>query len=94
MPIIAAVLGELNMPDPMPTISIHRPVSQYAVSTCSVVMAARPTALTSMPIAASARDPRLSAQMPANGDEMSIPTASGASLMPAVIGSSPWAPWK
>ena len=47
-----------------------------------------------MPSAASVREPRLSAQMPASGEEMSIPTASGASLMPAVIGSSPWAPWK
>ena len=94
MPIIAAVLGELNMPDPTPTTSSHRPLSQYGVSTASVVIAASPTALTSMPIAASAREPRRSAQMPASGEEISIPIASGASLMPAVIGSSPLTPWK
>ena len=35
------------------------------------------------------REPRRSAQMPASGEAISMPIASGASLMPAVIGSSP-----
>src|SRR3954452_4305579 len=94
VPLIPAVLGQLNIPKPTPTTNIHRPVSQYAVSTCSVVISASPAAETSMPSAASVREPRRSAHMPANGEETSIPTASGASLMPAVIGSSPCAPWK
>ena len=47
-----------------------------------------------MPAAASVREPWRSAHMPASGEEISIPIASGASLMPAVIGSSPCAPWK
>ena len=51
-------------------------------------------ALTSIPRHASARDPWRSAQMPASGEEISIPIAIGASLIPAVIGSSPCAPWK
>ena len=81
------------MPDPIPTIVSHRHPSQYGVWTSSVVIAARPTALTSIPPADSARDPCRSAHIPANGDATSIPNAKGASLMPAVIGSSPCAPW-
>ena len=57
-------------------------------------MPASAPALTSIPTAASAREPCRSAQIPASGEEISIPIAIGASLMPAVIGSSPWAPWK
>ena len=93
-PIIAAVLGELNMPEPMPTSSSHRLLCQYGESTPSVVIAASPTADTTMPRAASVREPWRSAQMPASGEAISIPIAIGASLIPAVIGSSPWTPWK
>ena len=50
--------------------------------------------MTSIPAAASVREPRRSAQIPASGEEISIPIAIGVSLIPAVIGSSPWAPWK
>ena len=57
-------------------------------------MPASAAALTSIPSAASAREPWRSAQMPASGEEISMPIAIGASLSPAVIGSSPWAPWK
>ena len=57
-------------------------------------MPASAPALTSIPSAASAREPWRSAQMPASGEEISMPIAIGASLSPAVIGSSPWAPWK
>ena len=92
-PIIAAVFGELNMPEPIPTIVSQRHPSQYGVWTASVVIDARPAALTSMPPAASARDPWRSAHSPANGDATSIPSAKGASFTPAVIGSSPCAPW-
>ena len=56
-------------------------------------MAASAMAETSIPSAASVREPRRSAQMPASGEETSMPRAIGASLMPAVIGSSPCAPW-
>src|SRR4029077_18896540 len=44
VPIIAAVLGELNMPDPTPTMNIYAPLAMYAVSRCSVVISARPAA--------------------------------------------------
>ena len=57
-------------------------------------MPASAPALTSIPSAASAREPWRSAQMPASGEEISMPIAIGASLSPAVIGSSPCAPWK
>ena len=63
------------------------------MSACSVVISARPPALTSIPSAASVREPWRSAQMPASGEATSIPIAIGASLIPAVIGSSPCAPW-
>ena len=82
------------MPEAMPTISSHSELCQYGESTCSVVIAASPAPPSSMPAAASARDPWRSAQMPASGDAISMPSAIGASLMPAVIGSSPCAPWK
>ena len=49
--------------------------------------------MTSIPSAASVREPWRSAQIPASGEATSIPIAIGASLIPAVIGSSPWAPW-
>ena len=52
-------------------------------------MPASAAALTSIPSAASIREPRRSAQIPASGEETSIPIAIGVSLMPAVIGSSP-----
>src|SRR3954466_15676593 len=72
VPIIAAVLGELNMPEPMPTSASHSVLCQYGVSTSSVVIAARPMALTSMPSAASAREPWRSAQMPASGGARAV----------------------
>ena len=59
------------------------------VSRCRVVISARPRAVTNMPITAIIRDPRRSAQIPASGEEISIPTASGASLIPARIGELP-----
>jgi len=58
-----------------------------------VVIRARPTAETSIPAEARTREPWRSAQTPAIGEAISIPIAIGASLIPAVIGSSPWAPW-
>src|SRR5204863_281143 len=39
-------------------------------------------------------EPCRSACRPARGEAMSMPTASGISLIPAVIGELPWAPWK
>src|SRR5215831_492801 len=92
--IIAAVLGLLNMPDATPTMNSHNVDCQYGESTCSVVIPARPTAPRNMPQAASVREPRLSAHQPAIGDAISIPSAIGVILIPAVIGSSPCAPWK
>ena len=59
-----------------------------------MVINANPVAVTSIPSTAIDRDPRRSAQMPASGDESSIPSASGESLMPARIGELPWTPWK
>ena len=94
VPIIAAVFGLLNMPEPTPTMKSHSTLCQYGECGWSVVMRASAAALTSIPIAASAREPRRSAQMPASGDATSMPNAIGVSLSPAVIGSSPWAPWK
>jgi hypothetical protein len=94
VPIIAAVFGLLNIPEPTPTISSHRPLSQYGVCTCSVVIAARPAALTSMPSAASPREPCRSAYIPARGEAISMPSARGVSLMPAAMGELPCAPWK
>ena len=57
-------------------------------------MPASAKAQTSIPSAASMREPWRSAQIPARGEAMSIPIAIGESLIPAVIGSSPWTPWK
>jgi hypothetical protein len=57
-------------------------------------MPASAAAERSIPSAASARDPRRSAHEPASGDEINIPIAIGVILTPAVIGSSPCAPWK
>src|SRR3954454_2722702 len=86
VPIIAAVLGELNMPEPRPTMPSHSALSQNGESATKVPMPASPTAVTIMPSAASHRDPRRSAYTPANGELTSMPSAIGASLMPAVIG--------
>ena len=94
VPIMAAVLGLLNMPEPAPTISSQSPHSQYGVPTASVLMPARPAAVTSMPAQASARDPWRSAWIPASGEASSMPSASGVSFIPAAIGELPWAPWK
>jgi hypothetical protein len=93
-PIIAAVFGELNMPEPMPTSASHSMLCPYGLSTPSVVISASPAAETTMPIAASLREPWRSAQAPASGEAMSIPIASGASLTPASTGLSPLTPWK
>ena len=57
-------------------------------------MPASATALRSIPAQAIAREPLRSAQIPASGEEISIPIAIGASLIPARIGSSPLTPWK
>ena len=94
VPIMAAVFGELNIPDPTPTANSQTALCQYAVPGSSVVIPASATAETTMPIAASMRDPRRSAHTPATGEEISIPIAIGASLIPAVSGLSPCAPWK
>ena len=92
--IIAAVFGELNMPEPTPTIASQVPDSQNGVSTCSVVIPARPAALISIPATAMPREPWRSAHQPAIGEATSMPAASGMSLIPAVIGSSCCGPWK
>src|SRR4051812_12146547 len=92
VPIIAAVLGELNMPEPTPTMNSHTADQTYGVCTPSVVIPASATAPTTIPHAASAREPRLSAHIPASGEAISIPIAIGASSMPALIGSSPLTP--
>ena len=94
VPIIAAVFGELNMPEPIPTSSSQSELCQYGESTCSVVISASAIALTTIPSEASTREPWRSAHTPASGEETSMPSAIGVSLMPAVIGSSPCAPWK
>ena len=60
-PIIAAVLGLRNMPDPTPTIARVVALSANELFTPSAVISARPTAVTSMPAAASPREPCLSA---------------------------------
>src|SRR5436305_5746011 len=44
VPIIAAVLGELNMPEPTPTTNSHTALSQYGVWGSSVVIPARASA--------------------------------------------------
>ena len=92
--IMALVLGELKMPDPMPTTLSQKADCQKGLVTSRVVIPARPAALSSIPSTAGAREPCRSAHQPASGEDTSIPTASGVSLMPAVIGSSPWGPWK
>ena len=94
VPIIAAVLGLLNIPDPTPTTNSHSADQTYGVCTPSVVIPARATADTAIPAADIAREPRRSAQTPASGEATSIPIASGASSIPAVIGSCPLTPWK
>ena len=53
-PIIAAVFGLLNMPEPMPTSASQSALQTYRVSACSIVIPARPIAVTSIPRAASA----------------------------------------
>ena len=60
-PIMAAVLGLLNMPEPAPTANSHSALCQYGERTPSVVIAASPAALSSIPSAASAREPCRSA---------------------------------
>ena len=93
-PIIAAVFGELKTPDPTPTSVSQTADCQKGVSTWRVVIPASPPAVSSIPSTAGAREPWRSAHQPAIGEDTSIPAASGISLMPAVIGSSPWGPWK
>ena len=94
VPIMAAVFGLLNMPEPTPTTNSHSAAHQRELSIPSIVIPARPSALTSIPSEDSTRDPWRSAQTPASGDEISMPIASGASSIPALIGSSPFTPWK
>src|SRR4051812_34016791 len=60
-PIIDAVLGELNMPEPAPLSSSQKAATQYVLPVPSVVMPARLTATTTMPTAASERAPLRSA---------------------------------
>ena len=93
-PIIAAVFGLLNMPEPMPRIPSQRPLCQYGLCAWSVVIAASEPAVTTIPSAASPREPCRSARMPASGEETSIPIAIGASSMPAMIGDWFCGPWK
>ena len=95
VPIIAAVFGLLNMPEPTPTTNSHSADQKYARVDAeqSSSPPGRRRRRPSRPPTASA-SPRLSAQMPANGDEISIPIAIGASSIPAVIGSWPLTPWK
>ncbi len=59
------------------------------MSRSSVVISASPAAWTSIPATAIPREPRRSAQIPASGEAISIPIASGASLIPARIGEFP-----
>ena len=82
VPIIAAVFGLLNMPEPTPTTNSHSAAQQYGVCTPSIVIPASATAVTNIPRRPASREPCRSAQMPASGDEISIPIAIGASLMP------------
>ena len=93
-PITALALGLANSPDPAPMISCHIASCQYGVSTWIVVRPMRPRAVTSIPAVASSRDPNRSASAPLIGDRTSRPIASGASRIPAVTGSSPFAPWR
>ena len=95
VPIIAAVFGLLNMPEPTPTTNSHSADQTYGVSHAQRRHPGqRDAPRRACPSAASARDPRRSAHTPASGDAISIPIAIGASSMPAVIGSWPLTPWK
>ena len=56
-PIIAAVLGLMKAPMPMPTIASVVALTQYAVCTSSSVISASPAAASALPAAASPREP-------------------------------------
>ena len=49
VPIIAAVFGQLNMPEPTPTMNSHSAARSRPCRRCSVVIAASASAVTSMP---------------------------------------------
>ena len=83
MPIIAAVLGELNMPEPTPTTNSHSADQKYArVHAERRHPGQRDGARPPSRAAESIREPRRSAQTPAIGEAISIPIAIGASSMP------------
>ena len=91
--IMAAVFGLLNMPMPMPARPSQSALHAYGVFASSV-SCRRAHATTTIPAAASPREPCRSAAIPASGDATSIPIASGASSSPAMIGDWPCGPWK
>src|SRR5919202_3776277 len=82
--IIAGVLGELKIPDPAPTTIIHTAISQYGVSTPTVVMPSKPAAVTSMPRVLIRRVEARSAIRPENGAKTNIAPANGVSRNPVV----------
>ena len=88
------MFGLLNMPMPMPARPSQSALHTYGVFASSVVMPASPTATTTIPAAASPREPCRSAAIPASGEATSMPIASGASSSPAMIGDWPCGPWK
>ena len=94
-PIIAAVFGLLNMPEPMPTSE-----SQTALQTYGGVRLEHrhPGEADRARRASRARRARASRggrrSTPASGEAMSIPIAIGASSSPAMIGDWPCGPWK
>src|SRR5947208_7605959 len=65
--IIARVLGELKIPDPAPAIIIHAAISQYGVSTPTVIIPSRPTVVMSIPTVLTSRTEARSAICPENG---------------------------
>ena len=94
VPIIAAVLGELNMPEPTPDDEHVHAGGQVSRVALQRGHQREPGGLHEHPATAIPREPRRSAQMPASGEAISIPIASGASLIPARIGELPCTPWK
>src|SRR5665648_52678 len=93
-PIMELVLGEKNIPEPKPMMSIHRINSVIDVVDLINISPPRPTAVISSPTELKTLVPYRSDKPPLNGEITIMAIAKGDNISPAVSGSIPFTPWK
>src|SRR5665648_912418 len=93
-PIMELVLGEKNIPDPKPMMSINRINSVIDVVGLINIRPPSPTAVISSPTELKILVPYWSDKLPLNGEIIIIAIAKGDNISPAASGSIPFIPWK